>query len=74
MNYLLLRYVIFGTISEKCDARHEHSLFSLLTDLDGYACEYLIDFLHPGSQVLDIGSGSGYLNLTTDSSSLPNDT
>ncbi|KAJ9312318.1 hypothetical protein DTO271D3_7476 [Paecilomyces variotii] len=29
--------------------------------MHGHACEYLIDFLHPGSRVLDIGSGSGYL-------------
>jgi protein-L-isoaspartate(D-aspartate) O-methyltransferase len=46
--------------------------------MHGYACEYLIDFLHPGSRVLDIGSGSGYLthvlaNLITNSSSLPSD-
>jgi protein-L-isoaspartate(D-aspartate) O-methyltransferase len=26
-----------------------------------HACEYLIDYLQPGSRVLDIGSGSGYL-------------
>jgi protein-L-isoaspartate(D-aspartate) O-methyltransferase len=41
--------------------------------MHGHACEYLIDFLKPGSQVLDIGSGSGYLthvlaNLVTDPS------
>ncbi|KKA25744.1 Protein-L-isoaspartate(D-aspartate) O-methyltransferase [Rasamsonia emersonii CBS 393.64] len=46
--------------------------------MHGHACEYLIDFLHPGSRVLDIGSGSGYLthvfaNLITDSSSPPSD-
>ncbi|PYI10499.1 protein-L-isoaspartate O-methyltransferase [Aspergillus sclerotiicarbonarius CBS 121057] len=29
--------------------------------MHGHACEYLIDFLQPGSRVLDIGSGSGYL-------------
>ena len=29
--------------------------------MHGQACEYLIDHLQPGSQVLDIGSGSGYL-------------
>ncbi|RAL06304.1 protein-L-isoaspartate O-methyltransferase [Aspergillus ibericus CBS 121593] len=29
--------------------------------MHGHACEYLIDFLLPGSRVLDIGSGSGYL-------------
>ncbi|KAF3403808.1 Protein-L-isoaspartate [Penicillium rolfsii] len=29
--------------------------------MHGYACEYLIDYLEPGSRVLDIGSGSGYL-------------
>jgi len=45
--------------------------------MHGHACEYLIDFLHPGSQVLDIGSGSGYLthvlaNLITNPS-LPSD-
>ncbi|PGH12555.1 protein-L-isoaspartate O-methyltransferase [Helicocarpus griseus UAMH5409] len=38
------------------------------------ACEYLLPYLHPGSRVLDIGSGSGYLthvfaNLITDESS-----
>jgi protein-L-isoaspartate(D-aspartate) O-methyltransferase len=42
--------------------------------MHGHACEYLIDFLHPGSRVLDIGSGSGYLthvfaNLISDPSS-----
>ncbi|KAI9928078.1 hypothetical protein AWENTII_012253 [Aspergillus wentii] len=42
--------------------------------MHGHACEYLIDFLKPGSRVLDIGSGSGYLthviaNLVTDPSS-----
>jgi protein-L-isoaspartate(D-aspartate) O-methyltransferase len=46
--------------------------------MHGHACEYLIDYLHPGSRVLDIGSGSGYLthvlaNLITDSSSPPSD-
>ncbi|EAW09138.1 protein-L-isoaspartate O-methyltransferase [Aspergillus clavatus NRRL 1] len=39
--------------------------------MHGHACEYLVDFLKPGSRVLDIGSGSGYLthvlaNLVTD--------
>ncbi|EPS26557.1 hypothetical protein PDE_01494 [Penicillium oxalicum 114-2] len=29
--------------------------------MHGHACEYLIDHLHPGARVLDIGSGSGYL-------------
>lgn len=29
--------------------------------MHGHACEYLINYLHPGSRVLDIGSGSGYL-------------
>ncbi|KAJ5667933.1 protein-L-isoaspartate(D-aspartate) O-methyltransferase [Penicillium maclennaniae] len=29
--------------------------------MHGQACEYLIDHLQPGSKVLDIGSGSGYL-------------
>lgn len=29
--------------------------------MHAHACEYLIDFLKPGSRVLDIGSGSGYL-------------
>ncbi|PYH63926.1 protein-L-isoaspartate O-methyltransferase [Aspergillus vadensis CBS 113365] len=29
--------------------------------MHGHACEYLIDYLKPGSRVLDIGSGSGYL-------------
>lgn len=42
--------------------------------MHGHACEYLIDFLKPGSRVLDIGSGSGYLthvlaNLVTGSPS-----
>jgi len=46
--------------------------------MHGHACEYLVNFLHPGSRVLDIGSGSGYLthvfaNLITDSSSPPSD-
>jgi protein-L-isoaspartate(D-aspartate) O-methyltransferase len=46
--------------------------------MHGHACEYLIDFLHPGSRVLDVGSGSGYLthvfaNLITDSPSPPSD-
>ncbi|KAB8236714.1 protein-L-isoaspartate O-methyltransferase [Aspergillus alliaceus] len=41
--------------------------------MHGHACEYLIDFLKPGSRVLDIGSGSGYLthvlaNLVTNPS------
>ncbi|RAL08429.1 protein-L-isoaspartate O-methyltransferase [Aspergillus homomorphus CBS 101889] len=41
--------------------------------MHGHACEHLIDYLKPGSHVLDIGSGSGYLthvfaNLVTDSS------
>jgi protein-L-isoaspartate(D-aspartate) O-methyltransferase len=40
--------------------------------MHAHACEYLLPFLHPGSSVLDIGSGSGYLthvlaNLVTDS-------
>jgi protein-L-isoaspartate(D-aspartate) O-methyltransferase len=44
--------------------------------MHGHACEYLLPFLHPGSRVLDIGSGSGYLthvlaNLISDSSSPP---
>lgn len=44
--------------------------------MHGHACEYLLPFLHPGSRVLDIGSGSGYLthvlaNLITDASSPP---
>ncbi|KAL4911821.1 protein-L-isoaspartate O-methyltransferase [Aspergillus aurantiobrunneus] len=39
-----------------------------------HACEHLINYLRPGSRVLDIGSGSGYLthviaNLVVDSSS-----
>lgn len=43
--------------------------------MHGHACEYLVDFLKPGSRVLDIGSGSGYLthvltNLITDPSSV----
>jgi protein-L-isoaspartate(D-aspartate) O-methyltransferase len=43
--------------------------------MHGHACEYLIDYLKPGSRVLDIGSGSGYLthvlaNLVTDSSEI----
>ncbi|KAL4923288.1 protein-L-isoaspartate O-methyltransferase [Aspergillus undulatus] len=29
--------------------------------MHGHACEYLINYLRPGSHVLDIGSGSGYL-------------
>ncbi|EEA19743.1 hypothetical protein TMatcc_009887 [Talaromyces marneffei ATCC 18224] len=46
--------------------------------MHAHACEYLIDFLRPGSRVLDIGSGSGYLthviaNLITDPSSPPTD-
>ncbi|RHZ53077.1 protein-L-isoaspartate O-methyltransferase [Aspergillus thermomutatus] len=41
--------------------------------MHGHACEYLVDFLKPGSRVLDIGSGSGYLthvlaNLVIDTS------
>lgn len=41
--------------------------------MHGHACEYLVDHLKPGSRVLDIGSGSGYLthvlaNLVTGSS------
>jgi protein-L-isoaspartate(D-aspartate) O-methyltransferase len=41
--------------------------------MHGHACEYLIDYLKPGAQVLDIGSGSGYLthvlaNLVTGAS------
>lgn len=44
--------------------------------MHGHACEYLIEFLKPGSKVLDIGSGSGYLthvfaNLVTGASSNP---
>ena len=44
--------------------------------MHGHACEYLLPFLHPGSRVLDIGSGSGYLthvmaHLITDSTSPP---
>ena len=44
--------------------------------MHGHACEYLIDYLKPGSRVLDIGSGSGYLthvltNLITDPSLPP---
>ncbi|KAL3428940.1 protein-L-isoaspartate O-methyltransferase [Aspergillus tetrazonus] len=42
--------------------------------MHGHACEYLINYLRPGSHVLDIGSGSGYLthvfaNLVVDTSS-----
>ncbi|KAL2816352.1 protein-L-isoaspartate O-methyltransferase [Aspergillus granulosus] len=42
--------------------------------MHGHACEYLINHLNPGSRVLDIGSGSGYLthviaNLVVDPSS-----
>ncbi|KAL2862903.1 protein-L-isoaspartate O-methyltransferase [Aspergillus lucknowensis] len=42
--------------------------------MHGHACEYLINYLRPGSRVLDIGSGSGYLthvfaNLVVDVSS-----
>ncbi|KAL3458480.1 protein-L-isoaspartate O-methyltransferase [Aspergillus heterothallicus] len=42
--------------------------------MHGHACEYLINYLKPGSRVLDIGSGSGYLthviaNLVVDPSS-----
>ncbi|KAH8428899.1 protein-L-isoaspartate O-methyltransferase [Aspergillus melleus] len=29
--------------------------------MHGHACEHLIEYLKPGSRVLDIGSGSGYL-------------
>lgn len=41
--------------------------------MHGHACEYLVEFIKPGSRVLDIGSGSGYLthvfaNLVTDRS------
>ncbi|KAL4783971.1 protein-L-isoaspartate O-methyltransferase [Aspergillus varians] len=41
--------------------------------MHGHACEYLIHYLRPGSRVLDIGSGSGYLthviaNLVVDTS------
>ncbi|OJJ00992.1 hypothetical protein ASPVEDRAFT_129194 [Aspergillus versicolor CBS 583.65] len=41
--------------------------------MHGHACEYLIQYLGPGSRVLDIGSGSGYLThviakLVTDTS------
>lgn len=44
--------------------------------MHGHACEYLLPYLRPGSRVLDIGSGSGYLthvfaNLITDDSSPP---
>lgn len=44
--------------------------------MHGHACEYLLPYLRPGSRVLDIGSGSGYLthviaNLITDESSPP---
>ncbi|PGH16098.1 protein-L-isoaspartate O-methyltransferase [Polytolypa hystricis UAMH7299] len=44
--------------------------------MHAHACESLIAFLHPGSRVLDVGSGSGYLshvfaNLITDESSPP---
>jgi len=39
--------------------------------MHAHACEHLVDYLYPGSRVLDIGSGSGYLthvfaNLVTD--------
>ncbi|KAK2747904.1 hypothetical protein FQN57_001495 [Myotisia sp. PD_48] len=44
--------------------------------MHGHACEYLLPYLHPGSRVLDVGCGSGYLthvlaNLITDDSSPP---
>lgn len=44
--------------------------------MHGHACEYLLPYLRPGSSVLDIGSGSGYLthvlaNLVMDSPSAP---
>lgn len=46
--------------------------------MHGHACEYLIDYLKPGSRILDIGSGSGYLthvlaNLVTEPSSSGSD-
>jgi protein-L-isoaspartate(D-aspartate) O-methyltransferase len=46
--------------------------------MHAHACEHLIDYLHPGSRVLDIGSGSGFLthvlaNLITDQKSSPPD-
>lgn len=45
--------------------------------MHAHACEYLLPYLHPGSRVLDVGSGSGYLThvfarLITDSTSPPN--
>ncbi|KAL4792323.1 protein-L-isoaspartate O-methyltransferase [Aspergillus venezuelensis] len=50
-----------------------HSATISAPHMHGHACEYLIDYLRPGSHVLDIGSGSGYLthvlaNLVTDTS------
>src|SRR5687767_5301834 len=44
--------------------------------MHAHACEYLLPYLHGGSSVLDIGSGSGYLthvfaNLVTESPSDP---
>lgn len=48
--------------------------------MHAHACEHLVDYLYPGSRVLDIGSGSGYLthvfaNLVTDQKlSLPDQT
>ncbi|KAK2757857.1 hypothetical protein FQN54_004263 [Arachnomyces sp. PD_36] len=44
--------------------------------MHAHACEYLLPYLHAGSNVLDIGSGSGYLthvfaNLVTESPSDP---
>ncbi|PKY07684.1 protein-L-isoaspartate O-methyltransferase [Aspergillus campestris IBT 28561] len=38
-----------------------HSATISAPHMHGHACEYLIDFIRPGSRVLDIGSGSGYL-------------
>lgn len=44
--------------------------------MHAHACEYLLPYLHVGSSVLDIGSGSGYLthvfaNLVTESPAEP---